>query len=72
MNQDYIFIFIEPALYYAGNFTPQTGIAKNISSGFINFSKSNGGDLNNLIAVRCDCTAENTGEKGEKFIYSTI
>ena len=66
VNEEHVSIVIEPGSQYTGHFTPETGSAKNISTGLINCFKNNRDDLNNLIAVGCDGTAANTGVKGKK------
>lgn len=53
----------EPESQYMGHFTPASGSATAIASGII-FLETNNINTDEIVAISCDGTAVNTGQKG--------
>ena len=63
-QEEHVTLVQEPDSHYIGHITPMTGSARNISCSILDFLQSNNYDVQNIIAIGCDETAVNTGQKG--------
>lgn len=64
VKEEHISLVQEPGSNYLGHIVPITGSAKNISSSIMDFFYFNDIRTNDVIAIGCDGTAVNTGNKG--------
>lgn len=62
--EEHIVLVQEPESQYIGHFTPASGCATAITSGIINFLETNNISTDDIVAIGCDGTAVNTGQKG--------
>lgn len=62
-NEEHITIIQEPGSRYITYVTPSTGTGNAIQESIINYFESDGENLQHLVAVGCDGTKVNTGNK---------
>ena len=62
--KEHIALVHEPGAEYMGHYRVTCGSAEGISKGFFQYAEENDIDLKDLVAIGCDGTAVNTGEKG--------
>lgn len=62
--EEHIALVHEPGAEYMGHYSVTCGSAEGISKGFFQYAEENDIDLKDLVAIGCDGTVVNTGEKG--------
>ena len=62
--EEHISLVEEPGAEYVGHYSVTCGSAEGISKGFFLYAKEKNIDLKDLVAIGCDGTVVNTGEKG--------
>lgn len=64
VKEEHISIIQEPDSNYVGHVTPAIGTARCVSSTVMDYFQSNDIDTSQVVAIGCDGTAVNTGQKG--------
>jgi hypothetical protein len=64
VQEEHITILQEPSSKYIGHIAAESGSAKSIATGILDYLQTNNLDTSNLVAIGCDGTAVNTGCKG--------
>ena len=62
--EEHVVLVQEPESHYVGYFTPASGSAAAIISGIFSFLETNSISTDDTVAVGCDGTVVNTGQKG--------
>ena len=63
-TEEHITLVSEPSSGYFGHYSVHSGSAEEICKGIFKYFRNKDINLDNLVAVGCDGTAVNTGEKG--------